>query len=285
MSDLNETLAEEQKEIDALTAMAAASGADEGAATTAVPSPEPERKMVPLAALHAERATRKELQQRLAQADERFQQFMAAKAAQAAQAQAAPAPAEPPPPSFDANPTAHLKAETESTKKTVEQIRAALAQRQLAELRAAAQEQFTSRYHAAARDFAARTPDFMDAYKHACGDRDSELAELGYGDPELRRQIIAAEEAAIVGRALNDGVNPAERIYKLAHRRGYRGAAQRDAAARLEALARNQAMARSLSGAGGAAPMPPRLEDLANMSDDEFAAATRGANWRRLLQG
>jgi hypothetical protein len=84
MSDLNEALAEQQKEIDALTAMAAASGADEGAATTAAPGPEPERKMVPLAALHAERATRKQLQRRLAQTDERVQQFMAAKAAELA---------------------------------------------------------------------------------------------------------------------------------------------------------------------------------------------------------
>jgi hypothetical protein len=128
-------------------------------------------------------------------------------------------------------------------------------------------------------------PEFGQAYAHACADRDAELAELGYADPALRRQIVQAEETEIVGRALAEGVNPAERIYKLARRRGYRGAGEVDARAKLESLARGQAAARSLSGMGGATPMPPRLEDIANMSDEEFAKATEGVDWRRLLRG
>lgn len=258
MSDLNETVVEEQN-------------------AAATPEPMPEKKMVPLSALQQERATRKELQQRLARMEERFREFMAAKEA----------PTAAPDPAGEADdPIAGLKAAHDRTSQTVEQIRAALAQRQLAELREAAQAQFAARYHEAVRDFAQRVPDFADAYKHACADRDAELTELGYADPALRRQIIAAEESAIVGRAMQDGADPAERIYKLAQRRGYRGVpAEGDAAAKLAAAARGQAAARSLSAAGGAEPIPPRLEDLAEMSDEDFAAATQGANWRRLLQG
>ena len=63
------------------------------------------------------------------------------------------------------------------------------------------------------------------------------------------------------------------------------GAGEVDARAKLESLARGQAAARSLSGMGGATPMPPRLEDIANMSDEEFAKATEGVDWRRLLRG
>ena len=42
------------------------------------------------------------------------------------------------------------------------------------------------------------------------------------------------------------------------------------------------------SGAAGGAiaePQTAHLEDLANMPEKEFAAATQGDNWRRLLQG
>jgi hypothetical protein len=208
MTRLTQTLKDDSKTIAALSALAAAeeagapasdeAGAEAGPAPAPEQAPEPQPKMVPLAALQEERAGRRALRERMAAMDARFRQFIAARAAQAAQihaqAQAPAAPAAPPPPSFDANPTAHLKAESEATKQTVEQIRTALAQRQLAELRAAAQAQFLDRYHSSARDFAERVPDFGQAYAHACADRDAELAELGYADPALRRQIVQAEE-------------------------------------------------------------------------------------------
>lgn len=49
--------------------------------------------------------------------------------------------------------------------------------------------------------------------------------------------------------------------------------------------ARGQAASKSLSNAGGGSTGTLTLEALAGMSDDEFAEATRGERWQKLLKG
>jgi hypothetical protein len=49
--------------------------------------------------------------------------------------------------------------------------------------------------------------------------------------------------------------------------------------------ARGQAASKSLSAVGGGPTGSLTLEVLAGMNDDEFAEATRGDRWQRLLRG
>ena len=155
------------------------------------------------------------------------------------------------------------------------------------------------------RHYAAERPDFMDAYQHARQARVEELTALGYGQDEAQA-ITFDNELEVINSAFAAGRNPAQVIYDFAVGRGYRpvgaservagtgqgpavrpigGAAPMTEAQKIALAARGQAAAKSLSAAGGGATGTLTLEALAGMSDEEFAEATRGERWQRLLRG
>lgn len=148
-------------------------------------------------------------------------------------------------------------------------------------------------YQTAVQDFSLIRPDYMEAYRHALHDRVTELMDLGYPMADAV-QITNQNEREIVEMALAQGRNPAEVIYAHAARRGYRPASvigQAPVQARVPAeaervalAARGQAASKSLSAAGGGVSGSLSLEALAHMSDDEFAEATKGGKWERLLR-
>ncbi len=100
------------------------------------------------------------------------------------------------------------------------------------------------------------------------------------------------EEAQIVARAFQDGVNPAERIFALARRMGYAApaadaaepskgeaaATPNPAEAKLEAIAKGQRATPAMGG-GGAKPKMT-LASIAGMSDEEFDAL----DWDRTMR-
>lgn len=181
-----------------------------------------------------------------------------------------PEPAMPDP---EADPVAALKALTGEFQRlkgeTAEQAR----QRQQAEQHQAAQREFLGRYQAAAAEFVQAKPDFMAAYSHLRADRAAELAAMGFAGPQAQH-ILEQEEFGIAAQAFQQGRNPAEVMYALAARRGYKAAeAKPDAKAPdLKTIAAGQAAAGTLSGSGSAAPPDLTLESVANMSTDEFEA-------------
>jgi hypothetical protein len=108
-------------------------------------------------------------------------------------------------------------------------------------------------------------------------------------------------ETEIIGNAYASGLNPAQVIYDYAQRHGYRGGVvggpvqssaglpPRSGSAMSEAekvalAARGQAASKSLSNAGGGSTGTLTLEALAGMSDEEFAEATKGDRWQKLLR-
>jgi hypothetical protein len=150
------------------------------------------------------------------------------------------------------------------------------------------------------RDAMRDRPDFLAAYQHARQARVGELCALGY-TPQEALAITFENEAEIIENAFARGQNPALVIYGYAQRRGYRGAsyggpdrgvtgqAPRSVATMSEAekvalAARGQAASKSLSNAGGGSTGTLTLEALAGMSDDEFAEATKGDRWQKLLR-
>lgn len=148
------------------------------------------------------------------------------------------------------------------------------------------------------RDAIRERPDFLAAYQHARQARVAELCALGYA-PQDALAIAFDNEAEIINNAYASGRNPAQIIYDYAQRHGYRGSngPRRDPgeiapsrgvamsdAEKVALAARGQAASKSLSAAGGGATGALTLEALAGMSDDEFAEATRGDRWQKLLK-
>lgn len=157
-----------------------------------------------------------------------------------------------------------------------DQARTYVEQQQNRERQTQAFNQFATALTAKEAEFRASAPDYDAAVEFAKGVRDQELQALGYGDPQVRRQIITNEVIQIGSDALRNGANPAERFYAYAKVRGYAPAAAQAPAAqpneRIAAIAQGQkTAARSPSAAVGAGNQNPlSLEALSAMSDEDF---------------
>jgi hypothetical protein len=164
-----------------------------------------------------------------------------------------------------------------------------------------ARAQFRTRLMHSVRDVMRERPDFLAAYQHARTARVTELRALGYA-PQEALAITFENEAEIIENAFARGQNPAWVIYDYAQRRGFHGgpSAEPDPgpsrpeprpisamseAEKVARAARGQAASKSLSNAGGGSTGTLTLEALAGMSDDEFAEATKGDRWQKLLRG
>lgn len=185
----------------------------------------------------------------------------------------------------DADPLGAIK----NTYQTVEELKAQLKQRDDREAAQSQEQQFISSYRQAADAYTQEVPDFPAAYTHLVSGRAAELELIGH-DPQMVAQIVAAEEKMIINTALAQGRNPLETIYAVAKQRGYAKAAETpavqaktDDVTKILAMKKAEPATRTLSNAPGNASSTPSLDDLANMSEDDFAEATSGKNWRKLL--
>jgi len=153
-------------------------------------------------------------------------------------------------------------------------------------------ESFRNSYAAHAQNFAREHQDFGQAYHHFIQSIAGELQDAGWTDPGVVAQEIQRMEAAIASKAMRDGVNPAERIYAVAKRRGYQatnGAQQPgagDGKQHVETLQRGQQAAASTARAGNAPPANLTLNKLLEMDDHDFAEiATNPRKWRQIMGG
>lgn len=167
-----------------------------------------------------------------------------------------------------------------------------------ADVPAQANEAFRTQVMQSVREAMRERPDFLAAYQHARQARVSELCALGYA-PHEALEITFDNELEVIRNAYAHGRNPAQVIYDYAQRHGYRGgrsqgipnsapvsSASRGAMTEAEKVAlaaRGQAASKSLSTAGGGSTGTLTLEALASMSDEEFAEATKGDRWQKLL--
>ncbi len=295
-------------------------GAEAGAETEIKPEEEkkedevkPEQKVVPLAALHEERERRKELSKRLEEAELR-------NAAERAKLEERvniilgslqPKPEQPPaadlPPFirqymaanpgateqevvnvfFQEEPTNYLKWQGEIVAKRQEELaEQARKQDEVAQV----QTQFTNfvrAYKAQSEEFAAKTPEFPLAYNFLLKQRDQELQYMGFTDPVQRAKILQNEEIGIVEQAFRNKRNPAEAIFEVAKYRGFK-IEEKPAAevkpANLEAEKKAAEATKSLGAVPGAAAGKMTAEALLQMSEEEFAAATKDGKWAELFK-
>lgn len=236
------------------------------------------------AKFNQERERRKALEQDLAKErearariDERLRIF-----AEASQ-RAAPKPAEPQaeaPKVID--PKEDIFGAYEQMKAELEALKGGFTQ-QTEQTRAREQgEQVLNSYKQDAQRFAQAEPSFPDAYNHLYRSRALELQHAGMTDQHEIMAAIARDEFEIATQAIRQGVSPAQRIYEIAKARGFAPKAPEPAAdpkpvadTAAEKATRAQAgqngPGRSLSSVGGKpAGSMPTVEELANMSEDEF---------------
>jgi len=282
------------------------------AVETAAPEPKAEEKpakgwddeddgetetLVDLRALKAERGKRKEAERiarekeiEFAKASERLALIQQAWEESQKQAQTVQQPQQPQPqvPDRDSDPLGYLEHQLAQER----EARARLEQTFQQQTHGIAQQQqvamLANTYKAAADQFKAATPDFLDAYNDLYTKLDQELAMQGMGDPNARRNHLMNTELQFVATQLRMGKNPAQAVYEMAKLRGYAPkAAEAPAAAASEEVElqnkRQQAMS-PLSNAAGKAPSNTTLRDLVNLPAEEFIAKTKGKNWDKLFR-
>jgi hypothetical protein len=241
--------------------------------------------VVPLAALHEERARRKELaasieQMRTEQArrDAILEQRFAKLAELREQAQM---------PSFEENPAEHLRHGQQQLQQTVQQIAEANRVQNEQRQQMAYVQQLAGVVQQRVAQFAQAAPDYFDAVSFLQKQRAAELEADG-ADPSIAEQQAQRELDALALDRTQRGQNPAEVAYKLAKARGFTPKPaqpqQPSAAEKLQTQQKGVAASRTL-GSGGAAQNKLSLEALASMSDDDFAEATKGNNWQKLFGG
>lgn len=230
----------------------------------------PDDRKVPYGALHEERMRRKELAEKVQKMEDRFAQLM--EKFQKPEPQA---------PSFDDDPFENLKFQQEQLNQKLQTHEQTINEQRQTFEQQRQQQELVSRYQMDAVDFAKEHGDFQEAYGFLMKQRQQELQAFGY-DPQQAAQIIAQEEIGAAYKAFEDGVSPAERIYRIAQVRGYKKSepATNEPSAeakKLETVAKGVENSKSLSG-GGKVEKDLSLEALAEMEDDEFDQA-----WAKLI--
>lgn len=186
-----------------------------------------------------------------------------------------------------------LNTEVKGTRGEIGQTRETIQQRDAA-------DELKTTFQRDAVAFAQRSPDFVHAYNHMLGTRAAMLQDQGYGESDIRA-ILANEERGLVQRAVQANKSPAEMIYAMAQRFGYRKA---EAAAASEAkpdetaaqakpalngnasngkpsaseiiknVQAGQAASKTLSATGGASP-GMTIDALLALNENEFNAMVR----------
>jgi hypothetical protein len=117
-------------------------------------------------------------------------------------------------------------------------------------------------------DFRELTPDYDKAARHFMDARMEELKDTGL-DGQALAVAMQNDFAGIVTRSIQAGKDPAEIIYNMALRRGFKSGA---ASAKLDTIQRGQAQAKTLNG-GGAATGLLSAGKVAELSGAAFDAA------------
>lgn len=250
-------------------------------------SPEPEKKEAQSqskkdeiernykAAMREEREKRKATDQKLEQLNQAFNRVIDQTKWQQMQAMQAQQQREP---SFEEDPLNSLNLRQSKLEQALSHQYQLEQRRQQEEHLINRQTQFINTYKAHAEDYAQKNPEFTEAYNFLNKHRLEEHLAAGY-TRDAANQILNEEEMAIVANAFKEGVNPAERIFKIAQMRGFKQATKTNDQ-KINQLERGMNASKSLSSPGGKTDKGLTLEDVAAMNDEEFAKV----DWKKLMK-
>jgi hypothetical protein len=234
-------------------------------------------RFVPHQALHAEREEHKktkseleQIRQRQAVLDDRWNTLL--KANQPAEAQQ---PAAPPNPEEDI--FAYSKWQADQLKALQDKVDGREQQEQQSRQEVEQEQALWGEWSQSAQSYAATQTDFGDAVKFLSDARDRQLQALsianpGFANEQGRVQQINTELKSIVIAAKQQGMSPAEAVYKIAQGYGYAAAPPSlklpDSLAKIDAA---QNASRTLAASPGRdAGDPMSAEAIASMSNTEF---------------
>ncbi len=292
---LSEIQTEELKSIPEAEAVTAAPAEENAKAPEADTTEAKAEKLVPLAALHEERQTRKQIQNEIRQMREQ----QAQRDQQIAEQQEAYAIAQqrlqqyiasmnrPPPPDENSDPLAaglHIAKQTQNEVQALRQQQAhreqweyqQRLQAQQNEMQRQAQDQFVATVTGSEQQFTAEHPDYFDAVKFAVSRRMKELVAGGWQQEEAA-QVATNDARNMAAQWVQRGQNPAAMAYQLSQAMGY--VPKTSDVAKMEMQERGMQAAKPTGGgkptgkltASHIANMTPT--ELARLSNEDFEAA------------
>lgn len=237
-----------------------------------VTQPEDERpreeKKVNLGALHEERNRRKEEQAARKAVEERAADLERRLAA------------------YEKRPEAEDDDPVESLKRENEQIINVLNAQAQHAIKQKADKQYWDKVTESEKAFKQDVPDFDDAVKFLADTRREELTELGW-DANSVAKIIADETRWIADKAYQDEVNPAERFFNLAVRRGYKKAQTKEdpVLAKLNNIEKGIKANKQLPPGAKSVKQDLTIEALADMPMDVMGNPDFDSAWKKLGLG
>lgn len=251
-------------------------------AATQQPTEAPEKKMVPLAALHEARSENKELKEavkRLTEStgkmEDRFQKFL----------ETATRKPDPPAPDPAQDPIGALQHENAQLRKQMESVTGDVQQFKQAGSQQEQISQLTRQVQAAGKEFMSKTPDYGQAYEFVRNVRMQDLTDLGTPAEQIPG-ILEREEYGLAAAALQGGKSPTEVLYNIAKRYGFKSVAKQEGtsqnASKLETIQKGQEAAKTQS--GGKPDGPITLEALSKLDDAEFDRVIADENlWAKAI--
>lgn len=124
-------------------------------------------------------------------------------------------------PKFEDDPAGNLKHENAELKKALEDVRAKVEKQDKAAEQAGKISEFRATVDAKEAAFAKTNPDYWEAAKFLQEAWKDEFAESGFDEADLPK-LVVSKALGITGKALQAGKDPAQTIYNLAKRFGFK---------------------------------------------------------------
>lgn len=177
--------------------------------------------------------------------------------------------------------------------KQIEELQAKLTEREQQAAYKAEFESFTSNVRELKAEFAKANPDFDAAYTHIRQIRSDDLVALGHSKADINKMLLQ-DEIRLAQAALERGKNPAEEMYAMAKRYGYRPAADTQQQQREQKQQQAEQQVTRLANGQFAARAPQRaattndltLEGLKDAGESDLnKVVLDDAMWKQIVGG
>jgi hypothetical protein len=191
-------------------------------------------------------------------------------------------------PDFDSNPLEALRIKQERLEQMQYQQYKTEEHRQQEFQQQQQLQAFRSKYQIDLESFYRENPDFKEACDHLRSHKIKEYQHAGYS-PEQIQRLITEDELSVASKSYQDGVNPAERLYKWAQHLGYQNnqknkTQQNSVESKIKTIEKGIQASRSLSNTPGKSIKNElSVEALLSMDDDEFKQIT-DAQWDKFVK-
>lgn len=186
-----------------------------------------------------------------------------------------------PPPDKTIDPLGYMTHQMERLQQQLDAMTAAQNEAKTQTTQEQQAQQFMNHVKSQVSAFEKETPDYQDAYKHLMQTRMQDFKDLGMTDAQVS-QNLANEEMMITQQAIKAGKNPAEMVYTMAKRYGFKPTTKVDPENKLAKIQKGLEAAKT-----GERSTPPdagkiTLETAINASDKDLNQAV-DKHWEELF--